>query len=133
MYGIPAGMLIAAHGSFYKDVAIEDGTVKASDPCGTLRFFEFPTAPRTLHLVLSLYLTTEVRGMLSYRLSRWMDELYRSEPVEVHFPDPGSPRQFDYVYDLPDVVFPREGYYMIAVILDGAVLYTAPLSAVQIR
>ncbi len=131
--GIPSLMLVASYGGFYKDVPIIDGIVKPSNPFGTLRFLDFPTPPRTLHLVLKLYLTAEVRGMLSYRFRRWMDELYRSQPVEVYFPDPGGDREFDYVYDVPDVIFPREGYYMFDVLLDGAVLHTAPLSAVQIK
>lgn len=126
-------MLVVPHAAFYKDVSIVDGITKPADPFGTLRFFEFPSPPRTLHLVLSLYLTTEVRGMLSYRLRRWEDELYRSRPAEIHLPDPGSSRQFDYVYDLQDVVFPREGLYLVDVLLDGAVLCSASLSVVQVK
>jgi hypothetical protein len=131
--GIPCPMLLAPHGEFYKNVTVIDGKVETADPYGTLRFFEFPTAPQTLHLVLSLYITAEVRGVLSHRVRRWQDELFHSEPVEVHFPDPGKHHQFDYVYDIPDVIFPREGFYAVDVNFDGGMLYTANLSIVQIK
>jgi hypothetical protein len=126
-------MLMAAHGAFYKSASIQDGTVHPSDPYGTLRFFQFPTRPQTLHLVLSLYLTAEARGTLSYRMRRGVDEQYRGQPVEVHFPDPGVARQFDYLYEVRDVVFRREGSYAVDVMLDGHVLYTAELAVVQIK
>lgn len=126
-------MLLAPHGAFYKNIEIVDGKIKASDPFETLRFFEFPTAPQLLHLVLSLYATAELLGMLFHRVRRWDDEIYRSRPIEVHFPDPGNAKQFDYVYDLPDVVFPRQGFYHIDIFFDRAVLYTAPLAIVQIK
>ena len=131
--GIPCLMLLAFHGAFFKDVPLVDGIVKPSDEFGTLRFFEFPTLPQSLHLVLSLYLTGEVRGMLSHRVRRWTDELYSSQPAEVHFDDPGTPRRFDYVYDIYNVIFPREGAYRLDVIFDRNVIYTAPLSIVQIK
>ena len=126
-------MLLAPHGGFYNNIETVDGKIKASDPFETLRFFEFPTAPQSLHLVLSLYATAELRGMLSHRLRRGDDELYQSRPIEVRFPDPGSAKQFDYVHELPDVVFPRPGLYHIDILFARAVLYTAPLAIVQIR
>jgi uncharacterized protein DUF6941 len=126
-------MLLVPHGAFYKDVAIVDGAVRPSDEFRTLHFFDFPAPAQTLHLVLSFYITAEVTGMLSHRLRRWTDEIYQSRAVEVHFPQPADSKQFDYVYDLLDVVFPRPGVYVVDVLLDGAVLYSVSLSIVQIK
>lgn len=127
-------MLTALHGAFYQNVPIMDGTVQPSDPYGTLRFFGLPTRPQTLHLVLRLVQTGEVRGMLSHRMRRGVDELWRSQPVAVRFDDPGGgPRPFDYVCELRDVVFLREGSYAVDVLLDGTVLFTAELAVVQIK
>src|SRR5512138_1337950 len=124
-------MLLASHAAFYNNVPVVDGILRPSDPYGTLRFFAFPTRPQTLHLVLHLSLTGEVRGTLSHRLRRGPDVLERSQPAAVHFPDPGGSREFDHVYDVRDVVFRREGSYAVDVLLDGALLCTAPLSVVQ--
>jgi hypothetical protein len=126
-------MLLVPHGAFYKDVSVVDGNVRPSDEFGTLRFFDFPTPPQTLHLVLNFYITAEVTGMLSHRLRRSTDELSRSRAVEVHFPAPGDSRHFDYVYNLPDVIFPRPGVYVVDVMLDSAVLTSVSLSIVQIK
>jgi hypothetical protein len=110
-----------------------DGAVQATDPYGTLRFFLLPTRPQTLRLVLHPVQTGEVRGMLSHRMQRGTDELWRSQPVPVHFPDPGGTREFDTVYEVRGVVFPREGSYALDVLLDGAVLFSAGLAVVQIK
>ena len=126
-------MLVASYAAFYSHVAIVDGVVQPSDPYGTLRFFTFPTRPQTLHLVMRLYQTAAARGTLTHRLRRGMDELERGRSLEVQFPDHGGPRQFDYVYDVRDVVFLREGSYAVDVLLDRAVLCTATLSVVQIK
>ncbi len=67
------------------------------------------------------------------RVSRWTDEIYRSQPVEVHFPDPSGAEQLDHVYNPADLVFPLEGYYLIDLLLDAVVRYTVQLLVVQIK
>jgi uncharacterized protein DUF6941 len=126
-------MLLAPWGAFYKNVEVVDGNIKASDSFETLRFFEFPTAPQSLHMVLSLYATTEVRGFLSHRVRRQDDELFHSKPAKVHFPDPGTARQFEYLYDIFGVIFPRPGLFHIDILFDRDVLYTARLAIIQIK
>jgi hypothetical protein len=126
-------MLLATWGALYKNIEVVDGQIKASDSFETLRFFEFPTAPQSLHMLLGLYSTTEVRGFLSHRVRRGDDELFQSKPTEVYFPDPGTNRQFEFLYDIPQVIFPRPGLFHIDILFDRDVLYTARLAIVQIK
>ncbi len=92
-----------------------------------LSFKAFPTQPHLLNFVITFHIAGEVKGEISYRVRKWEDVIYQTEPTLFSLPDTESGKQFKHA-DSIELVFPSQGYYHLDFLFDGALLQSFPFS-----
>jgi len=92
-----------------------------------LSFKAFPTPPHVLNFVITFHIAGEVKGEISYRVRKWEDVIYQTEPIPFSLPDMEGGKQFKHA-DSIELVFPSQGYYHLDFLFDGDLLYSFPFS-----
>ncbi len=92
-----------------------------------LSFKTFPSPPCLLGFALTFHVVDDVGAQLTYRVRKWQDVIYQSEPVPVdarHAED----RTLYTHSDSIEVVFPSQGNYLLDILSGDALLYSVPFS-----
>ena len=92
-----------------------------------LSFKVFPTQPHLLNFVISFHRAGEFKGEISYRVKKWEDVIYQSEPSPLSLPGDESGEPLKHA-DSISVVFPSQGNYHLDILIDGALLQSLPFS-----
>ncbi len=92
-----------------------------------LSFKAFPTYPYSLRFSIAFHVLGEVTGEIAYRVRKWEEVIYQSEPTPLHIPQVEGQKMFTHV-DSIELVFPSQGSYLLDIIVDGAVLHSLAFS-----
>jgi hypothetical protein len=92
-----------------------------------LSFRAFPTRAYTLNFLLTFYGADAVDGQISYRVRKWEDVIYQTQPEPFSLPEAGSETHYNFS-DSVDLIFPTQGQYHLDILFDGDLLHTLSFS-----